>query len=328
LLIPLQYAGAVIGSEASVLRGILRSSNAKNIVLETLPRPTPPSYTERMVQIKGTVENVAAAYREMSAVLEKEAAKVQVASPGVASVPLSLLIHEELVGHVIGKQGVFINKLKALCSGGVNMSPCTHPGLGHLIANFRVFKCEGSPEQLQAVQTALHEKLAKVIVDGHMQLSNPLTANFEDSVSLYIPDGMIGAVIGRGGTVVKEIHSRSRAKIEIDGEADGDGDRGVHISGTVDCVETALNMVGSCLPDDGRYMHAIISVPIAGVGHVIGKGGVKINEIMELTHTKIRVAQTEGEDSAQVSIMGTAMNQVTAQRLVRRIIDEQGLLTK
>ncbi len=37
---------------AATLRGILKNTGAASIVLETLPQPTPQTYTERMVTIK------------------------------------------------------------------------------------------------------------------------------------------------------------------------------------------------------------------------------------------------------------------------------------
>lgn len=67
---------------------------------------------------------------------------------------------------------------------------------------------------------------------------------------IYIPNDMVGAIIGKGGAKINEIRSLSGSVIKINEPQDNSNERLVTITGTQECNQMALYMLYSRL---GRY---------------------------------------------------------------------------
>merc|ERR1719273_1168609 len=74
-----------------------------------------------------------------------------------------------------------------------------------------------------------------------------------EKVVIPIPESLIGYVIGRQGSTIKEIRNLSRAQIKISNKGDGGGDRKVTITGTRQANETAVALVNEKLSQYDVY---------------------------------------------------------------------------
>ena len=146
--------------------------------------------------------------------------------------------------------------------------------------------------------------------------------NDEGTVILLIPNSSVGAVIGKGGSVLREIMARSHSNVEVDKATMSDEPRRITISGTIEALELAQLIISSCLTSRVDPLKSLITIPFKAVGHVIGKAGFRINDIMSRTRAFVKILPSEGEVSTDVLIEGSVMNIVAAQRAVRQVVDE------
>lgn len=64
---------------------------------------------------------------------------------------------------------------------------------------------------------------------------------------IFIPNDMVGAIIGKGGAKINEIRQLSGSVIKINEPQDNSNERLVTITGTQDCNQMALYMLYSRL---------------------------------------------------------------------------------
>jgi len=74
---------------------------------------------------------------------------------------------------------------------------------------------------------------------------------------IFIPNDMVGAIIGKGGAKINEIRQLSGSVIKINEPQDNSNERLVTITGTAECNQMALYMLYSRL---GKLFHPIIRV--------------------------------------------------------------------
>ena len=93
------------------------------------------------------------------------------------------------------------------------------------------------------------------------------------------------------------------------------------ITGTAESIELAQHMISSCLQQKGVRMKSLVTIPVSVVGHVIGKQGARINDIISRSRSGLTIKQDEGSEKADVIIEGSVMNMVVAQRMVLQIVE-------
>jgi poly(rC)-binding protein 2/3/4 len=73
---------------------------------------------------------------------------------------------------------------------------------------------------------------------------------------IYIPNDMVGAIIGKGGAKINEIRHLSGSVIKINEPQESSNERLVTITGTAECNQMALYMLysrlGSSSPSPGE----------------------------------------------------------------------------
>merc|ERR1712000_182423 len=67
---------------------------------------------------------------------------------------------------------------------------------------------------------------------------------------IYIPNDMVGAIIGKGGQKINEIRQMSGSVIKINEPQDNSNERLVTITGTQECNQMALYMLYSRLESE------------------------------------------------------------------------------
>ena len=80
---------------------------------------------------------------------------------------------------------------------------------------------------------------------------------------IYIPNDMVGAIIGKGGQKINEIRQLSGSVIKINEPTDNSNERLVTITGTQECNQMALYMLYSRLGTDDSSSN---SVPLCQQG--------------------------------------------------------------
>lgn len=70
---------------------------------------------------------------------------------------------------------------------------------------------------------------------------------------IYIPNDMVGAIIGKGGAKINEIRQLSGSVIKINEPQDNSNERLVTITGTQECNQMALYMLYSRLGECREY---------------------------------------------------------------------------
>lgn len=73
---------------------------------------------------------------------------------------------------------------------------------------------------------------------------------------IYIPNDMVGAIIGKGGAKINEIRQLSGSVIKINEPTDNSNERLVTITGTQECNQMALYMLYSRLGEMPGGQHS------------------------------------------------------------------------
>ncbi|CAN0896550.1 KH domain-containing protein At4g18375 [Linum grandiflorum] len=141
------------------------------------------------------------------------------------------------------------------------------------------------------------------------------------AIRLVCPIGNIGSVIGKGGSIIKQIRQETRAGIKVDSSG-ADGDDCIIFISSKEVLEdqsptinAALKMQPRCSEKSERdagdsVLTTRILVPRSQVGCLMGKGGSIISEMRSVTRASIRILSEDNlpkvasEDDEMVQITG------------------------
>ncbi|CAN1313753.1 KH domain-containing protein At4g18375 [Linum perenne] len=152
----------------------------------------------------------------------------------------------------------------------------------------------------------------------------------EFAIRLVCPIGNIGSVIGKAGSIIKQIRQETRAGIKVDSSgADGD-DCIIFISAKEvledqsPTINAALKMQPRCSEKSERdsgdsVLTTRILVPRSQVGCLMGKGGSIISEMRSVTRASIRILSednlpkvaSEDDEMVQVNYLSFDSCQIT-----------------
>lgn len=166
-----------------------------------------------------------------------------------------------LVGRMIGRNGLVIKELQSLSGAFINM--------GKDGEQFKIARISGNfPEThicaLFLVQkftprdaTAKHEKIESLL--RHFRKQAPEKATVIEQVT--VPAEHVSRIIGKGGSALREVQERTRAKIEIPRHSvPSEQSRTLTVSGSRDDVRACVELLQSRIAsrDDGpRSDHAV-----------------------------------------------------------------------
>ncbi|CAF4054425.1 unnamed protein product, partial [Rotaria sp. Silwood2] len=179
-----------------------------------------------------------------------------------------------------------------------------------------------------------------------VQLSQNTSAAIE-TVHLYVPNTVIGAIIGTKGLFIKSIISNSNASVKISPLSPHEDqnkiiDRQVTISGTPEAqwksqyyIYDKIRQEGyiifipykelseSYAGDDEVRLRAEIYVPTSLIGRLVGKGGQNVRQLQQSTGAIIKLPEDSQQTSASevpVKIIGPFQASQFAQRRIQSII--------
>jgi len=166
-----------------------------------------------------------------------------------------------------------------------------------------------------------------------MQLS-PQAQTTIETVHLYVPNAVVGAIIGAKGVFIKSIIKNSNASVKINplnpqDEQSKNGDREITITGTPEAQWKSQYYIYDKLRQDGYAgddevrLRAEINVPTSLIGRLVGKGGQNVRQLQQTTGATIKLPEDSQQTSASevpVKIFGTFQASQFAQRRIQSII--------
>eukprot|EP00930_Biecheleria_cincta_P100891 TRINITY_DN9251_c0_g1_i1.p1 TRINITY_DN9251_c0_g1~~TRINITY_DN9251_c0_g1_i1.p1 ORF type:complete len:852 (+),score=136.98 TRINITY_DN9251_c0_g1_i1:56-2557(+) len=219
-----------------------------------------------------------------------------------------------VMGRIIGKQGATINDIRSRSGADIK---CDEVDGGSKCE----FKIRGSPREV---------KMAKQLILDVAGKEEKGSSNQGKKVEkkMQIPPSMVGRVIGRAGETINALQDRSGAHIDV-GTKDLAGD--VILTGSEEAVAKAKELILDLVDraemearsDNGSSRGATakveetMTVPLAMVGRIIGKGGKTVMQLQDDSRAKIDIVKEEGK----INLQGSREDVAYAKRLITEILD-------
>ncbi|KAG8184266.1 hypothetical protein JTE90_001084 [Oedothorax gibbosus] len=160
----------------------------------------------------------------------------------------------------------------------------------------------------------------------------------KETVFLYIPNSVVGAIIGTGGSTIRDMISSSGGSIKVaqtnkDEPIDREALRKVTIIGTPEAQWKAQYMIFKKVTfetytgaQESHCLKVEIFVPSNQVGRIIGKGGQTVRELQRQTHAIIKLPEesdnTSETDETPVHLIGDFYSTQAAQRQIRALVNK------
>jgi far upstream element-binding protein len=171
--------------------------------------------------------------------------------------------------------------------------------------------------------------------------------------TIYVPDRMVGLVIGKGGENITNIQAETGVKVQFAPDSGGMPDRSCTLTGPKEGIHKAKELVGQRLADvSNRKAQEMVNtmiqkgqgmppdkqnlgpgvimeeVMISGskVGLIIGKGGENIKMLQEKANVKMVMIQDSNmpsHDDKPLRISGQAANVALAKQMVFDLLAEK-----
>merc|ERR1719481_1554824 len=155
---------------------------------------------------------------------------------------------------------------------------------------------------------------------------------------IFVPDNMVGLLIGRGGENITRMQQESSCKIQMSQDNQGQPTRLCTLTGTPDAIQAAKAQINNVIANDGRGNRQMggggppmggggFEMMIEGqlVARIIGKGGENIKRLQEETGAKIVIIQENKDfaDQKPLRISGTPDKIEFAKQRVMQVIQEE-----
>eukprot|EP00052_Salpingoeca_macrocollata_P008704 m.68731 g.68731 ORF g.68731 m.68731 type:complete len:475 (-) comp16725_c0_seq2:171-1595(-) len=240
--VPDEHVARAIGKSGQTVRAIQNLSGA----FITIPQSCEPGTSVRRILIAGTKNQIKYAKvildiktrgDDTPLPLPDDAENDQ-ANPILRKV---VPVPNDQVGRVIGKQGITIRQLQELSGAHVEVAKECKPGV-----NVREITLLGRQPQLEKCEELIQAKLA-----GESLPSLPGMYQLEHKV--YVPNDMVGRIIGKGGCTIRELQEQSGAHMDIAKEcAPGTDQREITIKGDQAQVALCQQLLTAKVPSSGQ----------------------------------------------------------------------------
>ncbi|XP_052751095.1 tudor and KH domain-containing protein homolog isoform X2 [Galleria mellonella] len=144
-----------------------------------------------------------------------------------------------------------------------------------------------------------------------------------NTIEVNVSKSILPALIGRGGSNIKELEKRSGALIHFKQFSDKDYDVCI-IRGRSTATQLAETMIHDFIKQQPIIVEDSIEVPGWACGRIIGMGGENINDISHRSGARIKV-EGSGDKSTQrlISFRGTKEQIQTAKGLVENCVAQE-----
>jgi len=267
-LIEAHSVGAIIGRGGATVQKIREESGAVVSILKpTAPNSFPQipasALTERILLIKGQPDTVNDAILRITQIM-LDAARAKhtsgrdgSSSDDVTTTNIRILVHQSLVGAIIGRGGEVIKATSA--ASGARMSVSNQPLPNSTDKSVSI---TGSPQSIQQAVSAILQQIAEnPLRPGVRSFPYHPTANIFPSSGygvllgqnqnipqvtqkIAIPSNASGAIIGKGGSVIRDLRLQSQCQISIaDPDPNNANERVVTLTGTPSGIHAAMNLI-------------------------------------------------------------------------------------
>merc|ERR1719228_1532096 len=158
---------------------------------------------------------------------------------------------------------------------------------------------------------------------------------------IYVPDNMVGLLIGRGGENITRLQQESQCKIQMSQDSQGQPTRLCTLTGPPEAINAAKAQINNVIANDGRGNRQMGGGGMGGMGNgggafemmlegplvarVIGKGGENIKRLQEETGAKIVIIQETKDfaDQKPLRISGPPDKVEYAKQRVMQVVQEE-----
>ncbi|KAH9848889.1 hypothetical protein C2E23DRAFT_841986 [Lenzites betulinus] len=295
-LIVTQDASIIIGKAGSHVNEIREKSGARVVVSESIP-----GNPERILNVSGPLDAVSKAFGLIVRRINDEPFD-KPSVPGSRAVTIKFMIPNSRMGSVIGKGGTKIKEIQEASGARLNASETMLPGsterllsvsgvadaihiatyyIGNILieANERMPTTNNSSYRPSSYQSSTSSSTRRPPFQGSsyvpgytqqqpQQQQNPYAAAGTPSSQLqtqqiYIPNDLVGCIIGKGGAKINEIRQMSASQIKImepgavgigingaPAPAGSEGERLVVITGQPPNIQMAVQLLYSRLEQE------------------------------------------------------------------------------
>ncbi|KAI0006194.1 hypothetical protein BJV74DRAFT_802827 [Russula compacta] len=253
-LIVTQDASIIIGKGGAHVNEIREKSGARVMVSESIP-----GNPERILNVSGPLDAVSKAFGLIVRRINDEPFDVP-SVPGSRAVTIKFMIPNSRMGSVIGKQGSKIKEIQDASGARLNASEGMLPGSTERVLS--VAAQERMPSSSHSSYRPSNRRSGGYVgssyVPGGTSYSNPYLQSVSNPAQqlqtqqIYIPNDLVGCIIGKGGSKINEIRHMSASQIKIMepgagpvGSAPGgsEGERLVVITGPPANIQMAVQLL-------------------------------------------------------------------------------------
>ncbi|CAN0493829.1 unnamed protein product, partial [Ectocarpus sp. 12 AP-2014] len=352
IMCPSDAMGMLIGKGGSGLREMQEKTGVKVSLQET--KSIPEGAKERGVGLSGSLDCVANVEKlifeklnarrvtslapspaEEEFEMAYEAAKAAGIEPnGIADVgdmndPNKITVVRWIMdnahcGWLIGKGGSGIQNIEA--TSGAQVRVATERSLGKDSAE-RIVYVKGNKAQREA---------ALELIRTNPKITGRVASPTEPEVAaVHVPSKAVGFILGHRGASIQALTEKTGAQLRVASGSEvttGGGEHRVDITGGPKQIVAARHALQDRVaewrtsnnpngePEEPEYTLKV-AVPQPLVGHIIGKGGTFVREVLSVTNVQASIQQDTGSptmwgDACCVMLSGTFGNVVKAQRMI------------
>ncbi|GAB5588100.1 RNA binding protein [Umbelopsis nana] len=274
-LVSTKEAGVIIGKNGKNVAELRDATGVKAGVSKVVQ-----GVHDRVLTVVGTLESVAKAYALIAQTLLDNPLSSPPSSPTEAkqgaSASIRLLISHNLMGTVIGRQGVKIKHIQDMSGARMIASKEMLPQ-----STERVVEVKGTVEALQIALT----EIGQCLVDDKERAFGTVLYNPTKATQFNSSEGRRASI------------TRTGNGSDFSNPSTGGGSS-----------ERRMSTSSQTLANDPNLRTQNIAIPSDMVGCIIGKGGSKISEIRRLSGSRISIAKLPHNEAGErmFTIQGTA----------------------
>jgi len=148
------------------------------------------------------------------------------------------------------------------------------------------------------------------------------------TIDVKIPKEFVGVVIGRQGSNIREIQTRTETKIHFRDELETDSHRVCCVRGLAEDVQMAEILIQQTISQQPRLESLVMTVPSGCCGRIIGRQGDTIRDIQRISGAKVDVERGDslgGVNSMErrITIKGTSKQISGAKEMIEEKVGEE-----
>jgi len=159
-----------------------------------------------------------------------------------------------------------------------------------------------------------------------------IASAFQTVIEITVPQHIVGGIIGKGGTNIRELKSEFGVRLDFEKEPassdsvskDEKKFRTLIIKGEREKVHAAEARINKIIAEAPEFVKAEVLVPQEACGRIIGKGGINIREMCNASGAKIIVDRNEDHalgNKRRVLLSGTTIQVEYAKGLIEEKVE-------